>query len=162
MNSKIEIIEEYITKYQAQNLRLKKLLSEQEHSMDERVTAICRDFMQVFDAFDKAEEAIHERGYDQSRLSTQAIQRLLVAKAKLADVLSNYGVQSINLQGMRPNADVAQVVGVEHDDNQEPGTVIRIEHDCRYGISGTQLIHRVKVRVITILIRQDDSLREGV
>ena len=54
MNSKIEIIEEYITKYQAQNLRLKKLLSEQEHSMDERVTAICRDFMQVFDAFDKA------------------------------------------------------------------------------------------------------------
>ena len=26
MNSKIEIIEEYITKYQAQNLRLKKLL----------------------------------------------------------------------------------------------------------------------------------------
>ena len=97
--------------------------------MDERVTAICRDFMQVFDAFDKAEEAIHERGYDQSRLSTQAIQRLLVAKAKLADVLSNYGVQSINLQGMRPNPDVAQVVGVEHDDNQEPGTVIRIEHE---------------------------------
>ena len=129
MNSKIEIIEEYITKYQAQNLRLKKLLSEQEHSMDERVTAICRDFMQVFDAFDKAEEAIHERGYDQSRLSTQAIQRLLVAKAKLADVLSNYGVQSINLQGLRPKPDVAQVVGVEHDDNQEPGTVIRIEHE---------------------------------
>ena len=28
MNSKIEIIEEYITKYQAQNLRLKKLLSD--------------------------------------------------------------------------------------------------------------------------------------
>lgn len=129
MNSKIEIIQEYITRYQAQNLRLKKLLAEQEHSMDERVTEICREFMQVFDTFDTAEDSIHERGYDQSRLTTQAMQRMLTAKTKLADVLANYGVQKMDLIGKNPNPDLAEVVGTESDDMNAPGTIIRVERD---------------------------------
>ncbi len=129
MNTKIEIVEEYITKYQAQNLRLKKLLSEQEQTFDERVTNILGDFMQVFEAFDTAEDAIHERGYDQSRISTQAIQRLLTAKTKLVDVLANYGVHPMPLEGMKPNGNVANVVGVEESDNGVPGTVIRVVHE---------------------------------
>ena len=46
-----------------------------------------------------------------------------------ADWKPSFTPHGFNLQGMRPNPDVAQVVGVEHDDNQEPGTVIRIEHE---------------------------------
>ena len=129
MNNKIEIIEEYVTKYQLQNRRLEKWISAQEQAMDDRVGAICQDFIQVVDAFDKAEETIHERGYDQSKLSTEAIKRLLQAKSKLIEVLGNYGVEILTFGEGRPDSERATVVGKEATDSQPEGTVTAIVHD---------------------------------
>lgn len=129
MNSNLEIIEEYITKYQTQNRRLEKWISTQEHAMDERVTAICQDFMQVVEAFNWAENTIHERGLDQSRVSTQAIQRLLTAKAKLVEVLANYGVERISFGNERPDAERANIIGTEPDEERPEGAVLRVERD---------------------------------
>ena len=129
MNNKIEIIEEYVTKYQLQNRRLEKWISAQEHAMDERVSAICHDFIQVIDAFDKAEETIHDRRYDESKLSTEAIKRLLQAKSKLIEVLGNYGVERISFGDEHPDPERATVLGFEPNDSQPEGSVTKIVHD---------------------------------
>jgi molecular chaperone GrpE (heat shock protein) len=90
---------------------------------------VCKEFLQVLESFEWAEATIHERGLDQSRISTSAISRLLTAKTKLLEVLERYGVYRVTFENGKYDASKAKIVGSVVDNDKEDGTVARIEKD---------------------------------
>ena len=90
---------------------------------------MCKDFLQVLEAFEWAQDTIHERGLDQSRISMGVIQRMLTAKTKLLEVLDGYGVKKINFPNGVFDAAKGQIVGTEADDEKEDGVVLKITRD---------------------------------
>ena len=68
--SKFDDIREEIKKLHEENIRLNTWISTQEKSNDNHVSEICKDFLQVLESFEWAEATIHERGLDQSKIST--------------------------------------------------------------------------------------------
>ena len=127
--SKIDDLREEITKLFEENIRLNNWISTQEQSSDNQVGGICKDFLQVLEAFEWAEDSIHERGLDQSRICKGAIDRLLTAKEKLLEVLERYGVKKVNFPNGVMDATKAQIVGAEPDEEKEEGTVLRVQRD---------------------------------
>ncbi len=119
--SKIDDLREEITKLFEENIRLNNWISTQEQSSDNQVGEICKDFLQVLEAFEWAEDSIHERGLDQNRL--------LTAKEKLLEVLERYGVKKVNFPNGVMDATKAQIVGAEPDEEKEEGTVLRVKRD---------------------------------
>ena len=127
--SRIDELRDEIKKLFEENSRLNNRISTQEQSSDNQVGEICKDFLQVLEAFEWAEDSIHERGLDQSRICKGAIDRLLTAKEKLLEVLDRYGVKKIDFPNGVMDASRAQIVGSEPDDEKEEGTVLRIQRD---------------------------------
>ena len=127
--SRIDELRDEIKKLFEENSRLNNWISTQEQSSDNQVGEICKDFLQVLEAFEWAEDSIHERGLDQSRICKGAIDRLLTAKEKLLEVLDRYGVKKIDFPNGVMDASRAQIVGSEPDEEKEEGTVLRIQRD---------------------------------
>ncbi len=127
--SKIDEIREEIKKLYDENIHLNNWISTQEQSSDNQVGEMCKDFLQVLESFEWAEDTIHERGLDQSRISTGAIQYLLTAKTKLLEVLERYGVKKVEFNNDMMDASKAQIVGTEPDEEKEDGVVLRIKRD---------------------------------
>ena len=127
--SRIDELRDEIKKLFEENSRLNNWISTQEQSSDNQVGEICKDFLQVLEAFEWAEDSIHERGLDQSRICKGAIDRLLTAKEKLLEVLDRYGVKKIDFSNGVMDASRAQIVGSEPDEEKEEGTVLRIQRD---------------------------------
>ena len=83
--SKIDEVREYIKSSFEENIKLNNWISTQEKVNDDKISDICKDFLQVLESFEWAEASIHERELDKSKISTGAITRLLTAKTKLLE-----------------------------------------------------------------------------
>ncbi len=112
-----------------ENKRLTKWNSSQKESNDTLVYDICKDFLQVLESFEWAEATIHERGLDQSKISTSAISRMLTAKTKLIEVLEHYGTYRVTFEDGVFDEAKAKVVGTVADNEKEDGKVASIVKD---------------------------------
>ena len=126
--SRINDVRDYIKMALDENIKLNNWISTQEKVSDDKVGDICKDFLQVLEQFEWAEATIHERGLDQSKISTSAITRMLTAKQKLLDVLGNYGVKKVTFpDGMaNPKANIVETVA---DPEKRDGQVVEIRRD---------------------------------
>ena len=126
--SRINDVRDYIKMALDENIKLNNWISTQEKVSDDKVGDICKDFLQVLEQFEWAEATIHERGLDQSKISTSAITRMLTAKQKLLDVLGNYGVKKVTFpDGMaNPKANIVDTVA---DPEKRDGQVVEIRRD---------------------------------
>ena len=115
-----------------ENIRNNNWISAQEESADNQVGEMCKDFLQVLEAFEWAEDTIHERGLDQSKISTSAIARMLTAKTKLLEVLEGYGVKKVEFENGMFDASKAKIKGTVVDNEKEDGTVTSIVKDGFY------------------------------
>ena len=130
--SKFDDIREGIKRLYEENIRLNDWISTQEQSSDSQVGEICKNFLQVLESFEWAEATIHERGLDQSRISTSAIARMLTAKNKLLEVLEYYGVKKVSFKDNIYDPTVAKVVGTVANSEKEDGVVDHIKLDGFY------------------------------
>ena len=130
--SKFDDLREEIKRLYNDNLQLNNWLSTQEQSNDNKVGEICKDFLQVLESFEWAEATIHERGLDQSKISTSAIARMLTAKTKLLEVLESYGVRKIEFPNGNFDAAKGKIVGTVADEEKEDGQVASIARDGFY------------------------------
>lgn len=133
--SKFDDIREEVKKLHEENIRLDTWISTQEKSNDNQVSEICKDFLQVLEAFEWAEATIHERGLDQSKISTSAIARMLTAKTKLLEVLENHGVKKVEFENDIFDPAKGNIKGSVANSEKEDGTVASIQKDgfCRNG-----------------------------
>lgn len=129
--SKIDDVRDYIRKALDDNIKLNNWISTQEKVSDDRVGDICKDFLQVLEQFEWAEATIHERGLDQSKISTGAITRMLTAKQKLLDVLESYGVKTVSFPDGMVTAK-ANVVETVADPEKRDGQVVEVRKDGFY------------------------------
>jgi molecular chaperone GrpE (heat shock protein) len=130
--SKYDDIREEIKHLFEDNIQLNNWISAQEQSNDNQVGEMCREFLKVLESFEWAEATIHERGLDQSRISTSAIARMLTAKTKLLEVLEQYGVRKVEFPNGVFDATKAKIVGTVKDDEKPDGTVASISRDGFY------------------------------
>ena len=114
------------------NYQLNNWVSSQEEAKDNQVGDICKDFLQVLEAFEWAEATIHERGLDQSKISTSAIARMLTAKTKLLDVLESHGVKKVEFEDDVFDAAKGKIVGSVPNENKPDGVVDHIQRDGFY------------------------------
>ena len=127
--SKFDDLRDEIKRLCDENKKMANWSSSQKDSNDNLVSDVCKDFLQVLESFEWAEATIHERGLDQSRISTSAISRLLTAKTTLLEVLEHYGVYRVTFENGKYDASKAKIVGSVVDNDKEDGTVARIEKD---------------------------------
>jgi molecular chaperone GrpE (heat shock protein) len=127
--SKFDDLRDEIKRLCDENKKMANWSSSQKDSNDNLVSDVCKEFLQVLESFEWAEATIHERGLDQSRISTSAISRLLTAKTKLLEVLEHYGVYRVTFENGKYDASKAKIVGSVVDNDKEDGTVARIEKD---------------------------------
>ena len=127
--SKFDDLRDEIKRLCDENKKMASWSSSQKESNDNLVSDVCKEFLQVLESFEWAEATIHERGLDQSRISTSAISRLLTAKTKLLEVLEHYGVYRVTFENGKYDASKAKIVGSVVDNDKEDGTVARIEKD---------------------------------
>ena len=130
--SKFDDIREEFKRLHEENIRLNTWISAQETASDNQITEICKDFLQVLESFEWAEATIHERGLDQSRISTSAIARMLTAKTKLLEQLEKYGVKKVEFENGEFDATKGKIVGNIADEEKEDGMVASIEKDGFY------------------------------
>ncbi|MBO4821667.1 MAG: nucleotide exchange factor GrpE [Prevotella sp.] len=124
--SKFDELREEVKKLHEENIRLDTWISTQEKSNDNHISDICKDFIQVLEAFEWAEATIHERGLDQSKISTSAIARILTAKTKLLEVLESHGVKKVEFYNGVFDPAKGQIKGSVADSEKEDGTIASI------------------------------------
>ena len=127
--SKINDVREYVRRSLEENIKLNNWISTQEKVNDDHIGDICKDFLQVLEAFEWAEETIHERGLDQSKISTSAITRMLTAKSKLLEVLESYGVKKVTFPDGKMNSVMAVVVDTVANPEKVDNTVVSVLKD---------------------------------
>ena len=132
--SKIDEVREYIKSSFEENIKLNNWISTQEKVNDDKISDICKDFLQVLESFEWAEASIHERELDKSKISTGAITRLLTAKTKLLEVLQTYGVKMITFpEGkLSSNNSMVKVVSTVKDPEKADDTVVKVVKDGFY------------------------------
>ena len=144
--SKFDDLRDEIKRLCDENKKMANWSSSQKDSNDNLVSDVCKEFLQVLESFEWAEATIHERGLDQSRISTSAISRLLTAKTKLMEVLEHYGVYRVTFENGKYDASKAKIVGSVVDNDKEDGTVARIEKDGF--IRNDKLLRMVEVTIV--------------
>ena len=130
--SKFDEIREEIKRLYTDNIQLNNMLSSQEQAADEQIGDICQKFLEVLESFEWAETTIHERGLDQSKISTSAIARMLTAKNKLLEVLEYYGVKKVGFKDGVFDPTVANIAGTVSNSEKEDGIVDSIKRDGFY------------------------------
>ena len=130
--SKFDEIRQEIKRLYEDNIYLNNWISIQKESNDSQVGEICKNFLQVLEAFEWAEATIHERGLDQSKISTSAIARMLTAKTKLLEVLESYGVRKIEFPEGEFDATKGKIVGTVADAEKAEGSVAEIRREGYY------------------------------
>ena len=129
--SKIDEVREYIKASFEENIKLNNWISTQEKVNDDKISDICKDFLQVLESFEWAEASIHERELDKSKISTGAITRLLTAKTKLLEVLQTYGVKMVTFPDgkLGANNNMVKVVNTVKDPEKADDTVVKVVKD---------------------------------
>ncbi len=100
-----------------------ELLKRQEQKMD---NVFC-EFLTVIDTFERSEQIIKEKGYDQVDEANKSIKRLLNAKKKALAVLEKYSVKQITFENNHIIDDLCTTVGTEPDASLNNGDIISIE-----------------------------------
>ena len=144
--SKYDDIRAELKSLYEETMRLNTWISSQEEANENNVGEICKSFLQVWESFEWAESTIHERGLDQSKISTTAINYMLTAKTKLLEVLDSYGVKRIEFPEGKFDATKAKIVGTEADPEKEDGTVLRVEREGFY--RKEKLLRQAEVTVV--------------
>jgi molecular chaperone GrpE (heat shock protein) len=116
-----------VANLQRDNLTSKNNLEEFEKSQEKRIDGIFNEFLSVIDTFDRAEQAIKERGLDQDENAKKAINRLLNAKKKALAVLGKFDIKRIEFEDGHSVPEQCSVVDTEPDPNRETGEIISIE-----------------------------------
>lgn len=100
-----------------------EIIKDNEKSIDE----IFCEFISVVDTFERAEQIIRERGYDQNEDANKGIKRVLNAKKKVLAVLEKYSVKEIKFEDNHIIDEYCVTVGTEPDENKNDGDIIAIE-----------------------------------
>ena len=144
--NKFDDLRDEVKKLHEENIRLNNWIATQEASRDLQVYDICKDFLQVLEAFEWAEATIHERGLDQSKISTSAIARIMTAKTKLLEVLESYDVKKLTFDKGVFDAAKGKIVGNVADEEKEDGLVASIVKDGF--IRKDKLLRKAEVLVV--------------
>lgn len=99
------------------------LVKQHEKSMDE---VFC-EFIKVIDTFERSEQIIKEKEYDQVDEANKSIKRLLNAKRKALAILEAYDVRQIIFENNKIVDELCTTVGTEPDASKENGDIISIE-----------------------------------
>lgn len=100
-----------------------ELVKQHEKAMDE---VFC-EFIKVIDTFERSEQIIKEKKYDQVDEADKSIKRLLNAKKKALAVLEAYNVRPIDFENNKMVDELCTTVGTEPDSTKENGDIISIE-----------------------------------
>lgn len=85
------------------------------------------EIIQIIDVFEKAEEIISERGWNNSEESDKCIKRLLTAKTKTLSILERYKVARIHFENNISVDEFCKIVDVEPDSTKPNGYILSIE-----------------------------------
>ena len=146
MTANLSKIESEITKIKQDNLKQKNYIEEQTLNHERQIDALINDFIQVVDAYEKAETKVKELGLADDENSAKAIRRMLQPKRVALSVLSKYNVNQIELDGKMIDENLCAVVDTEPDSTKEDGMVISIEKNGY--VRGDRLIRRAEVVVV--------------
>ena len=123
----LSLVRKKISDLSVENLSLKnskeELIKENEKAIDE----IFCEFLSVLDTFDKAEEAIKERGWDADENAQRSIKRLLNAKKKAEIVLERYDVKPIVFEDNKMVAEWCITNDTIPDSSKENDEIVSIE-----------------------------------
>ena len=146
MTDNFKLIEEEITKIKQENLKQKNDIEELSLNIERKIDDLVSDFIQVIDAFEKAEIKVKESGLADDENAAKAIKRMLQPKKVAMSVLSKYNVTQIDLDGKSVNENLCTVVDTEPDPEREDGMVISIEKNGY--VRGERLIRRAEVVIV--------------
>ncbi len=139
-------IESEITKIKQDNLKLKNEIEELVLNYDRKIDSLINDFIQVVDAYEKAETKVKETGLLDDENAAKAIKRMLQPKKVALSVLSKYNVNQIDLDGKMIEENFCTVVDTEPDPSMEDGMVVSVEKNG-YVREG-RLIRRAEVVIV--------------
>lgn len=100
-----------------------QIIKSHEQAMDD----VFYDFITVIDTFERSEQIIKEKGYEQIDEASKSIRRLLNAKKKALAVLEKYSVQQITFPNNHIVDELCITVGTEPDPSRNNGDIISIE-----------------------------------
>ena len=146
MNTELFKIETEITKIKQENLKQKNEIEELVLNHERQIDALINDFIQVVDAYEKAETKVKELGLTDDENSAKAIKRMLQPKRVALSVLSKHNVNQIDIDGKLIDENLCSVVETEPDPEKEDGLVISVEKNGY--VRGDRLIRRAEVVVV--------------
>ncbi len=146
MNTELSKIESEITKIKQENLKQKNDIEELALNHERQIDALINDFIQVIDAYEKAEMKIKEAGLADDENAAKAIKRMQQPKKVALSVLSKYNVNQIDLDGKMIDENLCTVVDTEPDSSKEDGMVVSIEKNGY--VRGERLIRRAEVIIV--------------
>jgi molecular chaperone GrpE (heat shock protein) len=85
------------------------------------------EIIQIIDVFEKAEEIISERQWNNSDESDKCIKRLLTAKTRTLSILERHKVARIQFEDNISVDEFCKILDVEPDSNKPNGYIISIE-----------------------------------
>lgn len=146
MNATLSKLESEITEIKRKNLKQKNDIEEITISNERQIDTLINDFIQVVDAFEKAEIKVKETGLADDENAAKAIKRMLQPKKVVLSVLSKYNVNQIDLDGKIIDENLCTVVDTEPDPDKDDGFIVSIEKDGY--VRGDRLIRRAEVIVV--------------
>lgn len=146
MNATLSKLESEITEIKRKNLKQKNDIEEITISNERQIDNLINDFIQVVDAFEKAEVKVKETGLADDENAAKAIKRMLQPKKVVLSVLSKYNVNQIDLDGKIIDENLCTVVDTEPDPDKDDGFIVSIEKNGY--VRGDRLIRRAEVIVV--------------
>lgn len=146
MNTELFKIETEITKIKQENLKQKNEIEELVLDHERQIDTLINDFIQVVDAYEKAEMKIKEAGLADDENAAKAIKRMQQPKKVALAVLSKYNVNQIELDGKMIDENLCAVVDTEPDPSKEDGIVVSVEKNGY--VRGERLIRRAEVIIV--------------
>ena len=146
MNATLSKLESEITEIKRKNLKQKNDIEEITISNERQIDTLINDFIQVVDAFEKAEIKVKETGLADDENAAKVIKRMLQPKKVVLSVLSKYNVNQIDLDGKIIDENLCTVVDTEPDPDKDDGFIVSIEKDGY--VRGDRLIRRAEVIVV--------------
>ena len=145
-----EDIKPYLNQKVAENmgkiLTLQNDLAEQERKYEKQIDDVFEDLLTVIDTFEKSEELIKEKGWDQDENASKAIRRLLNAKRRALSTLEKFNVKKLEFPEGILDENTCSTVDSEPDANRKDDEIISIEKDG-YTRNG-HLIRRAEVVIV--------------
>lgn len=145
-----EDIKPYLNQKVAENmgkiLTLQNDLAEQQRKYEKQLDEVFVDLLTVIDTFEKSEELIKEKGWDQDENASKAIRRLLNAKRRALSTLEKFNIKKLEFPDGKLDENTCSTVDSEPDSSRKNDEIISIEKDG-YTRKG-HLIRRAEVIIV--------------